>query len=100
MQLKALGRRERKELSVDRKGEKWLQKSKARPVLNLPVSKNTEREWLIPAKAVELMGQSVGSGVNLAWLESQLSHVLGAQPLWPLGQIPSPFFTSVSSSGT
>lgn len=70
-------------MSVDRKEEKELQENKAIPVLNLPVSKNTKIK-LIPAKAVELMGQNMGSGVNLAWLRSQLGHVLTAQPLGPL----------------
>lgn len=65
-------------MSVDKKEEKGLQENKAIPVLNLPVSKSTKRKLLIPAKAIELMGQNMGSGVNLGWLKSQLGHVLTA----------------------
>lgn len=58
-------------MSVDRKGEKLLQENKARAVLKLPVSKNTERKLLIPAKTVELMGHSMGFQLDLAQIPAR-----------------------------
>lgn len=80
-----------------RRGDRRI---KARPGLNFPICKNTERKIRIPAQAVELMGKSLGCDVNLAWLKSKAQSRTDCVNFVTLVQIPSPFLTSVSQSVT